>query len=418
MYKKGGIAIDTLRELEFTVTLLKKLHISSHIVDDPEHHISDEIDCGLRAMLFGENNYAKLLVNSPTEAKENTVYRFFDEYRCNYIFFKLPDSTHRYFFVGPYIPSLPANEYYERKAQQLGLDESKLEQLKNYYRSLPIVEEENVLFSIIDTLGLFIFGGENNFNVENVSYEIPDKRRPVYTSGIFEDVESEGSALSLEIIEQNYQNERQLIEAVSKGKLHKVDLIASSVLNQGTEERLADSVRNRKNYLIILNTLLRKAAEYGEVHPLHISRLSSSFAKKIEELSTIDDSLTLQKEMIRKYCLLVKEHSLKKHSNLIGRVITLISYDLTADLSLKHIASIMNVNASYLSATFKKECKETLTEYVNRKRMETAAFILSHSDKQVQAVAEECGILDVNYFIKLFKKQYGMTPTQYRENIQ
>ena len=411
--------MDILHDLEFTVMLLGKLHISSHIVDNPEHHISDEIDCGLRAMLFGENNYAKLLVNSPTEAKENTIYRFFDEYRCNYIFFKIPDSnTNRYFFVGPYIPSLPETEYYERKAKQLDLDASKLEQLKNYYRSLPVVEEENVLFSIIDTLGSFIFGGDNHFNVETVSYEIPDKRRPVYTSGIFEDVESDHSTLSLEIIEQNYQNERRLIEAVSKGKLHKVDMIASSILNQGTEERLADSVRNRKNYLIILNTLLRKAAEFGEVHPLHINRLSSAFARKIEELCTIDDSLNLQKEMIRKYCLLVKEHSLKKYSHLIGRVITLISFDLTADLSLKHISSLMNVNASYLSATFKKECGETLTEYVNRKRMETAAFILSHSDKQIQVVAEECGILDVNYFIKLFKKQYGMTPTQYREDIQ
>ena len=152
--------------------------------------------------------------------------------------------------MGPYIPSLPEVEYYERKAKQLDLDASKLEQLKNYYRSLPVVEEENVLFSIIDTLGCFLFGGENHFNVETVSYEIPDKRRPVYISGIFEDVESDNSALSLEIIEQNYQNERLLIEAVSKGKLHKVDMIASSILNQGTEERLADSVRNRKNYLI------------------------------------------------------------------------------------------------------------------------------------------------------------------------
>ena len=219
-----------------------------------------------------------------------------------------------------------------------------------------------------------------------------------------------------EFIEQNYENEKVLIEAVSKGKLHKVDMIVSSILNQGTEERLTDSVRNRKNYLIILNTLLRKAAEFGEVHPIQIHRLSSEFAQKIEKLYTIGDSLDLQKDMIQKYCLLVKEHSLKKYSHLIGRVITLISYDLTADLSLKYISSLMNVNASYLSATFKKECGETLTEYVHRKRMEAAAFMLSHSDKQIQTIAEECGILDVNYFIKLFKKQYGITPTQYRES--
>lgn len=407
------------QSLNFVIALLNKLHIASHILDDPEHHMSDQIDGGLRAMLFGETDYAKLLVNSPTEAKENVIYRFFDEYQCNYVFFKIPDSRKNcYFFVGPYIPSLPSNEYYEKKAQQLALDPFKIEQMRNYYRSLPIIEEENVLFSIIDTLGSFIFGGENNFNVEYVNYEIPDKRRPVYTSGVFEDIKPENHTLSLEIIEQNYQNEKRLMEAVSKGKLHKVDMIASSIINHGTEERVADTVRNRKNYLIILNTLLRKAAEYGEVHPYHIHLLSSEFAKKIEDLYSVDDSLHLQKEMIRKYCLLVKEHSLKKYSHLIGRVITLVSYDLTADLSLKHISSLMNVNASYLSAAFKKECGETLTEYVNRKRLETAAFILSHTDKQVQTIAAECGILDVNYFIKLFRKQYGMTPSQYRDHIK
>lgn len=410
--------MNTYPHLDFASALLRKLHIASHVLDDPGH-ITSEVDAGLRAMLFGEANYAKLLINSPAQAEENTVYRFFDEYHCHYIFFRLPEEgADRYFFVGPYISTLPSNNYYESKAKQMGLDDVRLDLLKNYYRNLPVVEEENVLFSIIDTLAGFIFGGENKFNTEHIHYEIPDKRRPIYLSGVFEQPEPESTPLSLEIIEQNYQNEKMLMEAVSKGKLHKVDMIASAILNQGTEERLTDSVRNRKNYLIIFNTLLRKAAEYGEVHPFHINLLSSEFAKKIEDLATLSDSLELQKEMLRKYCLLVKEHSLKKHSHLIGRVITLISYDLTADLSLKHIASLMNVNASYLCATFKKECNETLTEYVNRKRMETAAFVLSHSDKQVQTVAEECGILDANYFIKLFKRQYGMTPTRYREESQ
>ena len=207
------------------------------------------------------------------------------------------------------------------------------------------------------------------------------------------------------------------MEAISKGKLNKVNMIVSTVLKQREEECLLDSLRNRKNELIVLNTLLRKSAEYGEVHPYHVHRLSLVYEQKIEELYSMEQSLELQKEMIRKYCVLVKEYSLKKYSHLIGRVITLISYDLSANLTLKHIASIMNVNASYLSATFKKECGETLTNYVNRKRVENAAYILAHSNKQIQTIAEECGILDVNYFIKLFKKQYGVTPTQYKASI-
>lgn len=406
--------MEIIEKINFVMTLFENLHISSQIVSNPKKHISSKIDCGLRSMLYDEPNYAKLLLNSPLEAKENIVYRFFDEYMCNYIFFKIPlENDNQYFFVGPYIHNLPTNDFYEKKSQELSLTSNKVHQLKKYYRNIPIITDSSILFNIIDTLCLYVFG-ENNFSVENVNYQIPDKRRPSNTSNVFEYKEDENK-MSLEIIEQNYENEKKLIDAVSKGKLHKLDIFISGIKNQGIEERLEDTIRNRKNYLIILNTLLRKAAELGEVHPFHINKLSSEYARKIENINSIDESSNLQKEMIIKYCILVKEYSLKKYSQLIRRVITLVSYDLTANLTLKNIAQIMNVNASYLSSSFKKECGETLTDYVNRKRMENASFILLHSDKQIQTISEECGIFDVNYFIKLFKKQYGMTPTEFRK---
>ena len=291
-----------------------------------------------------------------------------------------------------------------------------INQLKKYYSNLPIIEEETVLIAIINTLGKYVFNGESNFSIEYLDYEIPDNRLPSTNSRVFNDGEvNKPTILSLEIIEENYKKENYLMEAVSKGKLNKVDMIVSHVLNHGIEERLADSLRNRKNYMIILNTILRKAAENGNVHPVHINKLSSQFARKIEQLHSIESSVILQTEMIRKYCLLVKDYSLKKYSQLIGRVITFISYDFAADLSLKAIADKMCVNASYLSSQFKKECGETLTDYVNRKRMEYAASVLTHTDKQIQEIAEDCGILDANYFIKLFKKEFGMTPSRYRE---
>lgn len=402
----------------FTISLLNKLHISSHIIDNPDTYISSKIDKGLRAMLFGENNYSKLLINSPNEANENTIYRFFDEYKCNYIFFKIPSKEkNNFFYVGPYLPKLPSDEFIKNKANKLNLTEEQLNFLFTYYRNLPIIEDENIIISILDTLGLFIFKGVANYTIEYINYEIPDKRSPVYISSVFDTDDTNISKLTLEMIEKNYQSENILMNAISKGKLHKLDFIVSSILNKGTEKRLEDTLRNRKNYLIILNTILRKAAEQGDVHPFHIHKLSSSFAKKIEELYSIENSLELQKNMIRKYCLLVKEHSLKNYSTLIGKVITMISYDLTMDLSLNNLSNILNVNASYLSATFKKECNETLTNYVNRKRMETAAYYLTNTDKQIQIIAEECGIIDVNYFIKLFKKQYGVTPKQFKNNI-
>lgn len=398
-------------QLKFTQQILEGMHISSCIVTNPKEYIPSSIDNGLRFMLFGSQNYAEILVNSMYQAKENTIYRFFDEYYCNYIFLKMPTSK-GFLFVGPYVCSPISDSLVKNKSEYLKLDEIQSEKLLKYYQNLPVIEDENSLFVIINTLGINLWGSSENFNTEYVDYMIPDNIEPICVSS--EILYSKESPASLSVLELNYENEKRLMDAVSRGELHKLNSISSAVYNNGMEQRTSDSLRNRKNYLIIFNTLLRKAAENGGVHPLHIDRISSLFARKIEEVHSVDRSMTLQSEMIRDYCLLVKKHSLTEYSYLVGKTITLISYDLTADLSLKNIAKQLNVNPTYLSALFRKEVGCTLTDYVNKRRIERAVGLLNETDKQVNNIAFECGIQDTNYFIKLFKRFTGITPNKYR----
>lgn len=403
------------KQLDFVIDLLKELHISSHMITNPQLLISSEIDLGLREMLFSVENYKDLLQNSMSDALPNTIYRFFDEYHCNYIFMRLPSlNNEHFFFIGPYLPAPPSDEKIQHKAELLQLNSEQCENFTKYYYRLPIVEDENLLLTISNTLGKSLWGVDN-YTIEYVDYMIPDRTEPFAIQSDY--IISKESPLNLQMIESNYANEKYLMDAVSQGKLHKVSTIASAVYNNGTEQRVSDSLRNRKNYLIILNTLLRKAAEQGGVHPFHINQMSSNFAKKIESCHSIDYSLQLQSEMIRSYCILVKQHSLKQYSHLIGKTITLVSYDLTADLSLKSIANQLNINPSYLSSLFRKECNCTLTEYVNKKRIEQAASLLQKTNKPVNVISYECGIQDTNYFIKLFKKHTGLTPTQYKNQI-
>lgn len=399
-------------QLQFTSNLLKNLHISSCVVNNPKDEIPYNIDLGLRAMLFGKENYVELLENSMDYAKENIIYRFFDEYSCNYIFMRLPNRESSFFYIGPYLPNAPSEQIIKQKSDTLGLDDEQFKKLIQYYNGLPIVEDENILLAIANTLGLVLWNDEENYSIEYVEYAIPDRSTPIPASHLYDDFAE--SPHSLSALETNYANEKRLMEAISQGKLHKVNSITSSVYNNGTEQRVSDNLRNRKNYLIILNTLLRKAAESGGVHPLHLDRISSAFAKKIENSHSINDSIALQSEMIRDYCLLVKQHSLNKYSYIVGKVITIISFDLTADLSLNSIAKQLNINPTYLSSLFRKECDCTLTEYVNRKRIEHAIILLNKTDKPINTIAFECGIQDTNYFIKLFKKFTNHTPSQYR----
>lgn len=400
-------------QLEFTQKLLKNMNVSSCIVDAFPDVIPSEIDLGLRKSLFGTENYAKLFEKSMSSAKEKTVYRFYDEYYCSYIFLRLPDKKkEKFLYIGPYL----LEAVNEERLRNADVNPSVCEDLLKYYNRLPVVEDENLLFTVVNTLCESFWSSTDCFSFEYIDYIIHDRSSPFEISPSYEDFRD--SPFSLEMLESNYENERMLMEAVSQGKLHKVNAITSSVYNNGTEERISDSLRNRKNYLIILNTLLRKAAEYGDVHPLHINKMSSHFAIKIENVHSIEQSLHLQSEMIRSYCILVKQHSLKNYSYLVGKVITVISYDLTADLSLNTLSKQLNVNPPYLSALFKKECGITLTDYVNGKRIEYAKALLASTDKLINNVAFECGVADTNYFIKLFKKETGLTPTEFRKNIK
>lgn len=407
--------MDMEVRLDFLRQLLKNMNVSSCVITCPGQRIPPEIDLNFRANLFGIQNYSDFLQNSMSEARDQTLYRFYDEYDCNYIFLRLP-AQDSYFFIGPYLLMLPPEQRICQKAAVLGLSREQSDYMRMYYTSLPLVDDENLLLTMANTFAATLWDSPEQYAMEYVDYAIPDRYEPIpyaFTPG-----QTEPHALDLSTLERNYENENLLMEAISRGKLHQVTAVASTVFNNGAEQRLNDSLRDRKNNLVILKTLLRKAAEYGGVHPLHIHRLSSHFSGQIENARTIKESLTLQEEMIRSFCLLVKEHSLSQYSFYVGQTITLVQYDLTADLSLKTTAAQLNVNPSYLSNLFHKECGCTLTEFVNRQRIDRAVLLLSNSKKAVQDIAAECGIQDVNYFIKLFKRQTGLTPNQYRRNYR
>ncbi len=403
--------MDFNTELDFFRKLLKGLNISSCIVEDSARSIPPHIDLGLRQTLFHQDNYVQYLENDFVQAQPDTIYCYFDEYDCKYIFFQLPGKTQpSYFFIGPYLLQMPVRQWLQQRSNILGLRPEQQQFMELYYTALPILEDENILLTMTNTLASTLWQ-DKPYTMEYIQYAITDRRKPISTDSAARNVND--PELNLSALERNYASENQLMEAVSKGSVHRMTA-AATVLNMGAPPRLSDSLRDRKNNLIILKTLLRKSAEKGGVHPLHLHRISSQFADKIEAVRTVKQSLRLQEDMMRSFCLLVKHHSLNKYSYYVGQVIILVQYDLTADLSLNTIAKKLNVNASYLSNLFHREYGCTLTNFINKERIQHGIRLLSSTNRPVQQIASECGIPNTNYFIKLFKAQTGLTPNQYR----
>ena len=116
-----------------------------------------------------------------------------------------------------------------------------------------------------------------------------------------------------------------------------------------------------------MNTLLRKAAERGGVHPIHLDKISSDFALKIELFTSVEQGNELMTEMFRDYCRLVREKA-SSYSPLVKSAVTAIDSDLSAELSLSALAKQLNVSSVYLSTVFKKETGKTISQYIREKR--------------------------------------------------
>ena len=214
------------------------------------------------------------------------------------------------------------------------------------------------------------------------------------------------------MLEQRYESENRILDAVARGD----EEAAIEAMHQHSRftygGRFEGTLYQQKNKMIVLNTLLRKAIEPSKVHPYYIDAISSKYSRIIEEANEVPNEMMWQ--MTRDYCAYVRRYSLKEYSPAVQKVMNYVNLNVAEPLTLKSLAAMCFISPSYLSALFKQETGSTLIDYINTQRVNRAAQLLVQNNHTIAAVAEEVGILDVNYFTKIFKKTLGVTPTRYR----
>ena len=83
-------------------------------------------------------------------------------------------------------------------------------------------------------------------------------------------------------------------------------------------------------------------------------------------------------------------------------------------ITLDALAEQFYINKFYLTRVFKEQFGQTVTGYLMQLRITQAKRLLRFSDKNIEVIAQECGMSDANYFSRIFKKVEGTTPGQYR----
>lgn len=410
-----GQAIQHQTELTFFENILRNYNIPFQIITSSREIGEYKPDFGLRELITSDAGYNRPFQVMLEKCAPNKIYRVKDSFLCQYYFFQMSDETLTYVLIGPFTTKEITHKDILDIIEHFSLPLDQIHELQRIYYNIPVISRESGLLVLVNTFCQQIWGGIENFSLLDIYDSTFFNPEPVAARPNSDTPED--AFLNMKNLEKKYESENRLLSAIAHGQTHKAEMLMGAFSNAYVEMRSVNSLRNLKNYAIIANTLMRKAAEFGNVHPLHIDSLSSRFAKAIEEAHSAEAIYKLGCEMARKYCLLVNNHSMRGVTPLIQKVLVRIDSDITADLSLKTHAKLLNVNASYLSTLFKCETGSTLTDYVNRKRVDHGIFLLNTTNLPIQTIAQQCGIQDVNYFTKTFKKYINQTPTEYRRQI-
>ena len=113
----------------------------------------------------------------------------------------------------------------------------------------------------------------------------------------------------------------------------------------------------------------------------------------------------------------VYAEKLKKDSehSAIKKACECINNMLYEDITLKSVASQVGLSPQYFSKLFKEVCGKNFIDYITDLRIEKAKELLTQGELDIGAVAEAVGYFDTNYFSRIFKKNIGCTPKQYRK---
>lgn len=146
------------------------------------------------------------------------------------------------------------------------------------------------------------------------------------------------------------------------------------------------------------------------------------FGQNLAELTHIVEhsSMDYIMQALSDILLRVSEQlNIKKNNNkLFQSVLEYIRQNYYKDINRETVAREVFITPGYLSLLFKQELKTNFLEYLHKIRIDHACERLNNRSQKLSDIAHEVGYNDEKYFFQVFKKYTGMTPSQYRNNLE
>ncbi|SFD00024.1 helix-turn-helix domain-containing protein [Butyrivibrio sp. YAB3001] len=208
--------------------------------------------------------------------------------------------------------------------------------------------------------------------------------------------------------------EKPLFEAVTKGDLNGTRAIADKY-SDWMCQRANDGDLMSMRLKVLEFALYAEHLAYQNGGMTYHYSSRNNYLPEIMGLNTTDE---LKKWFIDKIENACRDIISKKeeHSNDIMKTAKdYIDNNFEKDISLDNVSRVVNVSPYYFSKIFKEENGLNFIEYLTNVRIEKAKKLLENPNLSIKEICASCGYTDPNYFSRSFKKNVGVTPTEYKE---
>lgn len=217
------------------------------------------------------------------------------------------------------------------------------------------------------------------------------------------------------VIEYPAQKEESYLSYFQIGNQEEADKICWEILTEASQYTY-------NHFLYVVNRMVYSVWDIlgsKKVELETVSMNQKEFLKEIQNAQTMEDIFYSFRELNHHMAQYVmqKKHEKKKdsHTGMIQRIDELISSQYTdINLNINKIADDFGMSSAYIGRIYSKEKGKTITEVITEKRLEEACRLLK-TPITIQEAAIQSGFGNSTYFYRIFKKNYGITPSIYRE---
>ncbi|MBN2440258.1 MAG: helix-turn-helix domain-containing protein [Spirochaetales bacterium] len=217
------------------------------------------------------------------------------------------------------------------------------------------------------------------------------------------------------IFQYDLATEQMLINSIKTGNTADSLAIIDKVYNNNFHNRRISIDMARCLVFNLVSTMIKTMNE---------SRIDNEATfwndlKPIERLLACQTAESIKKKMSRILKIVCEkiEASKKSHNILLkDRILAYIDKNIKdINLYAASIAEIFQMNQSYFCRFFKEQTGESITSFINRKRIDHSKDLLHNEKMKISDIARELGFSSDRAFIRIFKKIEGITPGKFRE---